>query len=74
MSAIFLFHDLTTWLFLLVSFGILVSNASGNGAEVVLLALSIFSIDFQDCTGWTNVCTYWCECFVTFPTYEGGIP
>lgn len=34
------------------------SNASGNGAEVVLLALSTFSIGFQDCTRWTNVYTF----------------
>lgn len=58
--------------FLLVSFGTLVFNASENGAEAVLLALSVFSIVFQDCTRWTNVYTYWCVCFVTCPTYEGG--
>lgn len=48
--------------FFFVFFGILVSNASGNGAKDVLLALFIFSIGFQDCTRRTNVYTYWCVC------------
>lgn len=51
------------------------SNASGNGAEVVLLALSIFiigvlglySVD-QCLSTRIGACV-----FVTCPTYEGGI-
>lgn len=60
------------FIFVFVSFGSLVSNASGNGVEAVLLALSIFSIVFRIVLG-GPMSTRIGVCFVTCPTYEAGI-